>query len=65
MIVEALTRFFRHQSIKRVLALLVFAAGLVPQGHLAALLVFALIIAHSFGFSTQKLEGITPLFAKA
>lgn len=65
MAVQALTRFFRHDTIKRVLALAVFLGGLVLLRHLATLLVFALIFAHGFGFGAERLSRVTPLSARA
>lgn len=61
MAVQALTRFFTHDTIKRVLALLAFVGLIVVLRHLTTLLVFSLIFVHSFGFLAGKLASWTPI----
>jgi predicted PurR-regulated permease PerM len=63
--VERLERFLGHRRVKRVAALLVFAAALVLLRHLATLLVFYLIFSRGFGFLARKLGGWTRLPEKA
>jgi predicted PurR-regulated permease PerM len=62
--VERLTSFFMHRTIKRVLALLVFLFALVLLRHLAPLLVFYLIFSRGFGFLSERLTRVTPLGTK-
>lgn len=63
--VERLTSFFMHRTIKRVLALLVFLGAIVLLRHLASLLIFYLIFSRGFGFLAERLARVTPLGEKA
>ncbi len=63
--VERLTSFFMHRTIKRVLALLVFVGAIVLLRHLASLLIFYLIFSRGFGFLAERLARVTPLGEKA
>lgn len=62
--VERLTSFFMHRTIKRVLALLVFLSAIVLLRHLASLLVFYLIFSRGFGYLAERLARRTPLGEK-
>jgi len=62
--VDKLFTFFGHPNIKRVLALLVFVAGVVLLRHLAALYVFYLILSRGFGFLATKLSAWTRVAEK-
>jgi predicted PurR-regulated permease PerM len=63
--VDTLTKFFEHRSIKRILALVLFVTALVVLQDLATLYIFYLIFGRGFGWLASRLSVRTPISEKA